>query len=92
MGFYTKLSMRLFGKLVEPYSYYFSDLKKELQMAKLGMSLEEYLSMAVMTSFLVFIIELPLLALILALLRLGFLFSFVTAITVSIFFLSLIHI
>ena len=96
MGFYMQLSMKFFGKLVEPYVDYFSDLKNELKQAKLGMSVEEYLSIALMTSFLVFVIELPLIALILALLRLGFLFSFITAITVSIafpiiFFLAFIN-
>ena len=76
--------MKFFGKMIEPYLNYFSDLKDDLKKARIGMSLEEYLSVALMTSFLVFLLEMPMIALILALLRLGFLFSFITAITISI--------
>ena len=84
MDFYTKTSVKFFGPIVERYLDYFEDLKLDLKRAKLGLTLKEYLSLAVMTSFLVFVFEMPAIALILALLRLGFLFSFATAITLSI--------
>ena len=87
MGFYTKLSMKFFGKLIEPYLDYFYDLKEDLKKAKIGMSLHEYLSVAMMTSFLVLIMEMPLIAVILALLNLGFPFSWITAITISVLLL-----
>jgi flagellar protein FlaJ len=78
--------MKFFGGLIEPYLGYFSDLKEDLQKARMKTSLQEYLSEALMTCFLVFLVELPLLALIFSLLNLGFLFSFITAVTTSIFF------
>jgi len=62
----------------------FEDLKKDLKMSGMKKTLEEYLSMAIMTCIVLFIIELPLFSVIFSMLNLGFLFSFFMAITTSI--------
>jgi len=85
MSLYTKISMRLFGKLIDPYLSYFSDLKIDIKRAGMKISLEEYLSIAITTSFFIFVFELPLLALVFTLLKPeSWIFGFVTAITFSI--------
>ncbi|HDJ96522.1 MAG TPA: hypothetical protein ENG45_00430 [Candidatus Aenigmarchaeota archaeon] len=85
MSFYTKISTRFFGRLVEPHLDYFSELKKNLKIARMGISLEEYLSTALMTSLLVFMFELPILAFIFAFLKPeSWIFGFTTAVTISI--------
>jgi len=96
MGFYTKMAMRLFGHQSESVLPYFSDIKLNLKKARIRTSLQEYISMAMLTSFLIFLFELPLLSFILAIFLKSFLFSFITSFTVSafltvIFFLAFIN-
>jgi len=62
----------------------FEDLKKDLKMSGMSKTLEEYLSTAVLTCLILFIVELPLFSIIFSMLNLGFLFSFFMAITTSI--------
>lgn len=91
MGFYTKTAMRLFGQTAEASSFYFVDLKNNLKCARIKMSVQEYLSVAVLTSFIIFLIELPMLSLIIALLIQSmfpesvWLFAFISSFTLSIF-------
>ncbi len=59
--------MNLFSDFLEPYVHYFEDLKPDLLKANINMSLNEYLSMALMTIFIVFAFEMPLVAFIFAL-------------------------
>lgn len=76
--------MRHLIKYIEPHSVIFEDLRKDLKMSGMNKTLEEYLSMAVLTCLILFIIELPLFSIIFSMLNLGFLFSFFMAITTSI--------
>jgi flagellar protein FlaJ len=85
MGFYTKVAMRLFSRPSEAVIPYFSEIKLNLKKARLKISIQEYISMAILTSFLIFLFELPLLSFILAIFLKSFLFSFITSFTISIF-------
>ena len=85
MGFYTKVAMRLFRNPSEAVIPYFSEIKLNLKKARLRISIQEYISMAMMTSFLIFLFELPLLSFILAIFLKSFLLSFITSFTISIF-------
>ena len=76
--------MRYLIKYIEPHSVVFEDLKKDLKMSGMSKTLEEYLSTAVLTCLILFIVELPLFSIIFSMLNLGFLFSFFMAITTSI--------
>jgi len=77
--------MRLFGQTAENISLYFADLRNDLKRAKMRLSLQEYLSLSILTSVIIFLFELPLLAFILAFFLKSFLFSFITSFTISIF-------
>ncbi|MFH0711462.1 MAG: type II secretion system F family protein [Candidatus Aenigmatarchaeota archaeon] len=85
MGFYTRLSMKLFGQAGDVISPYFSDLRGELKKTRLRTTVQEYFSIAIFTSLLIFIFELPLLSFIFSLLLQDIFFSFISAFTVSIF-------
>lgn len=84
MGVYSKLSFRMFSQFSERISYYFADVKLNLKRAKIKLSLQEYISIAVMTCFVVFITSFPILSFIFAFVFQTFLFSFLTSFTVSI--------
>ncbi len=56
---YKKISYKLFSSWVEKYIPYFESLKPDLKKANIKISLREYLSLAFMTSILVFILEFP---------------------------------
>ena len=93
---YTKVAMRLFYPLTEAITPYFSGLKLELKKSNLKMSLQEYLSMGVLLTAIVFCFELPLLSIIFVLLLKNPLSGFITSITTtliltSIFFISYIN-
>jgi len=81
---YEQLAMHYLVKHIEPHLGLFEDLKKDLKMSGMKKTIEEYLSMAILTCLILFIIELPLFSIIFSLLNLGFLFSFFMAITTSI--------
>jgi len=85
MGFYTKVAMRLFRNPSEAVIPYFSEIKLNLKKARLRISIQEYISMAMLTSFLIFLFEFPLLSFILAIFLKSFLLSFITSFTISIF-------
>ncbi len=81
---FERFAMRYLIKYIEPHSVIFEDLKKDLKMSGMNKTLEEYLSTAVLTCLILFIIELPLFSIIFSMLSLGFLFSFFMAVTTSI--------
>lgn len=85
MGFYTKLGMRMFSQLSDTLSPYFSDIKIDLKRARIRISIQEYISTAILTSFLVFACEIILFSFIFSLIFQSFLFGFITAFTASIF-------
>lgn len=84
MGFYNKISFRVFSQVSELISYYFSDVKLNLKKARIKMSLQEYISIAVMTGFIIFIVSFPILSFLFAFVFQTFLFSFVSSFTVAI--------
>ena len=75
----------LFNEYAVKISNYFSDLKLDLKRARIKSSVEEYLSKAILTAFIVFLFELPLFSFIYGLVFKNFLFSFITAFTTSVF-------
>jgi len=85
MGSYTRFGMKIFSQLSYTLSPYFSDIKVDLRRARVRTSLQEYISTAILTSFLVFICEIILLSFIFSLIFQSFLFGFITAFTASIF-------
>ncbi len=84
MGFYNKISFRVFSQVSELISYYFSDVKLNLKKARIRLSLQEYISIAVMTGFIIFIVSFPILSFLFAFVFQTFLFSFVSSFTVAI--------
>ena len=65
---YIKKSLNLFSEFLDPHIHNFEDLKPDLLKANINLSLKEYLSMALLTIVIVFLVEMPILAFILALL------------------------
>lgn len=83
MSSYSKLAIRLLSRFIEPNLKYFSSLKTDIKKSGLRQTLIEYLSTSLLTCIILFVVELPLLSLILSLLKLGPLFSLVMATTLS---------
>jgi flagellar protein FlaJ len=81
---FERFAMRHLIKYVEPHLTVFEDLRKDLKMSGMTKTLEEYLSTAILTCVILFIVELPLFSIIFSMLNLGFLFSFFMAITTSV--------
>lgn len=84
MSFYTSLAFRLFGDYTESIAYYFPYIKVDLKRAGMKTSSQEFICVAILTSFFVFLFEVPILSFIFGFVFQGFLFSFITAFTVSI--------
>lgn len=84
MGFYTKISFRMFSQFSEGLSYYFSDVRISLRKARIKLSLQEYISIAVMTCFVVFLASFPILSFLFGFIFQSFLFSFVSSFTISV--------
>src|SRR3972149_4998563 len=83
MSFYKELAFRIFGKFGENVSRYFSETKNDIRKAGMKISLAEYLSIVIMTCFMVFVMQLPILSFLFSLVFQSFLFGFLTAITSS---------
>lgn len=83
MAFYQALAFRLFNSVSEKAVKYFSDVKFDLKKANAGYSLQEYLSIAIFTSLLAFMIQLPVLSFLFGFVFKSFLFSFVFSVTLS---------
>jgi len=85
MSLYTKLAFRYFGKYGEDIStIFFPDLKSDLKKAKMKSSVQEYISTSILTTLLVFLIEVPLLSFAFGLIFKSFLFSFISGFTASV--------
>jgi len=96
MSDYVKIAMRFFHPMTDVMTPYFSNLKPDLKRAAIKMSVQEYIASGIFLSFLIFLIELPLLSFIFSLIFSNFLFGFITSFTVSfflttIFFLSYVN-
>jgi len=83
MGFYSKLSFRFFSQFSEGISEYFGEVRANLKRAKMGLSVQEYISIAIMTSFVVFVAAFPVLSFLFGFFFQTFLFSFMSSFTVS---------
>jgi len=96
MSGYVRIAMKFFHPMTDAMAPYFSNLKPELKRAGIKTSVQEYIAGGIFVSFLIFLIELPLLSFIFALLFSNFLFGFITSFTLSfflttIFFLSYVN-
>jgi flagellar protein FlaJ len=92
MGFYTNIAFRFFGQYTEIFSIFFSDLKTDLKKSRILISTQEYISIAILTSFVVFLFEVPVFSYIFGFIFKSFLFSLVTSFTVSLAFTLLIFV
>lgn len=84
MGFYTKISFRMFSQFSDRVAFYFDGLKSDLKQARIKLSLQEYISISIMTCFIVFLSSFPALSFVFGFVFQNFLFSFVTSFTLSI--------
>jgi len=82
MGFYSKISFRFFSQFSEDVSHYFGDLKLDLKKARIKLSLQEYLSIAVMTCFIVFLSIFPALSMFLGFVFVNPLLAFITSFSI----------
>ncbi|OYT42121.1 MAG: hypothetical protein B6U78_02135 [Candidatus Aenigmarchaeota archaeon ex4484_224] len=93
MSFYSRLAFKLFGNYISFFLDIFPELKKDLKKAGLKFSSQEYIAIAILTSFLLFIVEMPIFSIIYGILSKGFLFSFLfsftTSLIIAIFFFYL---
>jgi flagellar protein FlaJ len=83
MGFYRNQAFKFFGKYSEKVLELFPDLKIDLKKADMKISSQEYISIALFTIFLLFLILFPTISLFFGLLTGAFLFSFISAFTTS---------
>jgi flagellar protein FlaJ len=84
MSFYTRMAFRYFGRYSENISIFFPDLKLDIKKTKMKTSVQEYISTSLLTTFLVFLVEVPLLSFAFGLIFKSFLFSFITGFTASV--------
>jgi len=84
MSAYNKLAFRLFSQVSEKVSGYFLDVKSNLKRARIKLSVQEYISIAIMTAFIVFVVGFPILSFLFGLMFRTFLFSFISSFTVTI--------
>ncbi len=92
MGGYSKIAFRLFSRYTEFVSIFFPDLKLDLKKARIRTSVQEFITTAMLTSFIIFLAEIPLLSYIFGTVFKSFLFSFITAFTTSVLLSVLIFI
>lgn len=92
MKFYAKLAYRLFGELALKLVPYVSALKVLLKKAGLRISIQEYLSMALLTCFLVFSVECVCLTFIFAVLTGRVFFSLLLSFLASVLLSSMLFI
>ncbi|MCD6477808.1 MAG: type II secretion system F family protein [Candidatus Aenigmarchaeota archaeon] len=95
---YKNFSYKMFSSWIEKYLPYFESLKPDLKKANIKISLREYLSIAFMTSIMVFVMEFPFVFLITLFIPgfsvlMGFIFSFSLSMvfSVGIFFFFYIY-
>ncbi|MBI4896499.1 MAG: type II secretion system F family protein [Candidatus Aenigmarchaeota archaeon] len=86
---YVDLSYKIFGNLSKASKNYFIDIKEDLQRANINYTLEEYVSLALFTTVITFIIEAVLLSFTFGLFT-DAIFAALLAVTLSFFFSSLL--
>jgi len=85
VGFYTRIAMKYFGEWGEKLIPYYTEVKLDLKRARMGYSIQEYISVAILTGLIVFCAEFPMLCVIFVILSQNPLFSFIFSFTISIF-------
>lgn len=83
MKSYARFSYQLLGDIAKNFEGYFIDIKEDLQSAKLGYTILEYISMAFFTTAVTFFIETILLAFIFSLIGIDILSSLLLSLTLS---------
>ncbi len=78
-------SFKLFGKSLEPYVDNFSSIKPDLEMSNIPLSLVEYVYVIMFVPLIIFAVEFPMLAFIVAVLTQNMLVSFLLSFTITIF-------
>lgn len=79
MGIYKKMSFMLFSQFSEDVSDYFGELKANLKKARVKMSLQEYISIAIMSCFIMFLSTFPALSMFFGFIFADALVAFVTS-------------
>jgi archaellum biogenesis protein FlaJ (TadC family) len=82
---YVKVAMRMFTPVTDAIAPYFSDLALDLKKARIRFSVQEYLSIGLFLSLIIFSLELPSFSIIFGILFKNFLFGFITSFTASSF-------
>ena len=90
MGVYTRIAFTLFSGLSDGLAIFFPDLSEDLKRSGINISNKEYISIGILTSALVFLVEIPILAFIFGIIFKGILISLITSLTVSAIFTLLI--
>jgi len=83
MGAYSRLAMKVFGGVGTNLSFYFPEIKLDLKKSRMKYTFQEYVSVAIFTSILVFLLATPVIAFILYKLQGNLLFGLVASSTVS---------
>ncbi len=83
MKSYARFSYEIFGNLAKNFESYFIDIKEDMQRAKLGYTLLEYISMAFFTVAITFFIETILLSFIFAIIGIDILSSILLSLTLA---------
>jgi flagellar protein FlaJ len=96
MGFYTKLAMKLFHQTGDKVISYFSDIIPDIKKSKMKTTPQEYMSIALLTSFIVFLFELPIWALIVAIFVQSIMFSIflsfmLSSLLAAVFFMAFVN-
>lgn len=82
MGFYTKISFRFFSQFSENIEHFFGDLKKDLKRARIKISFQEYMSIAIMTCFIIFLTMFPALSLFFGFIFVNVLLAFLSSLSI----------
>ena len=83
MKSYSVISYNIFGGIVESVKEYFLDIREDIHRAGINYTIEEYLSVAFMTTSMTFVIETAIFSFILGILGIGIFASIAIALTVS---------
>lgn len=83
MSFYTRAAFAIFGRASDTVSIFFPDLSDNLKKSGMKTSNKEYISTGMLTSFLFFLGEIPLLSFIFGIFLQNTFLSLTTAITIS---------
>jgi len=84
VSFYTRIAFTLFGRFSDDLAVFFPDLAENLKRSGMKTSNKEYISTGILTSFLVFLVEIPAMSFIFGIVFQGVVISLITSLTTSI--------